>query len=94
MLQTVRAEKVHDKNGGHLSSFHIPFLSYGPYIVKKCIFLQFCADLAKNLNLFMFCPLMGAKKRYQLIDYKYMFVHSKETLSFTSLGHLFERRAY
>ena len=29
MLQTVRVEKV-GKTWGHLSSFHVPVLSYGP----------------------------------------------------------------
>ena len=33
---------------GHLSSFHISFLSYGPQIVKKLHFLQFFADLTKK----------------------------------------------
>ena len=30
MLQTVVAEKVDEKKCGNLSSFHAPFLSYGP----------------------------------------------------------------
>ena len=30
MLQTVRAEKVDEKKWGHLSSFHVSFLSYDP----------------------------------------------------------------
>ena len=38
MLETVREGKVHDKNGGHLSSFHITFLSYGSYIDKRVHF--------------------------------------------------------
>ena len=29
MLQTVRGEKIDEKRS-HLSSFHVPFLSYGP----------------------------------------------------------------
>ena len=32
-LQTVRKEKVDEKKMGHLSSFHVPFLGYSPYIV-------------------------------------------------------------
>ena len=33
---------------GHLSGFHVCFLSYGPQIVQKSEFLQFCADLSKK----------------------------------------------
>ena len=47
MLQTGRAEKA-DKKWGHLFSFHVPFLSYDPFIVRKSAFFQFCADLRKK----------------------------------------------
>ena len=30
MLQTLRMEKVDEEKRNHLSSFHVPFLSYGP----------------------------------------------------------------
>ena len=30
MLQIVSAEKIDEKNGGDLSSFHVPFQSYDP----------------------------------------------------------------
>ena len=53
MLQTVRAEKVDEKNVGHLSSFHVLFLSYGPLILKKVHFWQYCADRSnksKSIN--------------------------------------------
>ena len=36
------------KKWGHLSSFHVSFVSYGPKIVKKVHFLQLCADLSKK----------------------------------------------
>ena len=47
MLQTVRAEKV-DKKWSYLSSFHVSFLRYGPWIVQNVHFLQLCADLSKK----------------------------------------------
>ena len=43
--KTVRAEKVDVKKWGHLSSFHVSFLSYDLQIVQKEHFLQFCADI-------------------------------------------------
>ena len=49
MLQTVRAEKVFETNGVIFSSFHVPFLSYGPLIVLKSLFfLQCCSALSKK----------------------------------------------
>ena len=48
MLQTVRVENVDEKKWGHLSSFHLPFLSYGLRIVKKVHFLQFYAGVSKK----------------------------------------------
>ena len=63
MLQTVRAEKVHDKNGGHLSSFHIPFLSYGPYIVKKVHFFAIlCWFSQKSKSIYVLSPDGSQKK--------------------------------
>ena len=38
------------KKWGHLCSFHISFLSYGPSIVQKRAFFQFCADFSKKLK--------------------------------------------
>ena len=38
------------KKWGHLSSFHVSFLSYGPYIIQKVHILQFCSDLNKKLE--------------------------------------------
>ena len=48
MLQTVWKEKVDDKKWGHLSSFHVFFLSYGPSIVRKSALLQFYTDFNKK----------------------------------------------
>ena len=44
MLQTVRVEKVDEKKLGHLSSFHVSFLSYyGLSIVgKSAVFAVLC----------------------------------------------------
>ena len=51
MLQTVRAEKIGEKKWGHLSSFHVSFLSYGPYIFqKKCIFCNFALTSVKQFT--------------------------------------------
>ena len=36
------------KKMGHLSSFHVPFLSYVLKLSKKMHFLQFFADLSKK----------------------------------------------
>ena len=36
------------KKWDHLSSFHVSLLSYGPSIVEKSAFLQFCANLSKR----------------------------------------------
>ena len=44
ILQTVRSEKVDDKNGVICS---LPEL-WSLNCLKKCIFLQFCADLSKK----------------------------------------------
>ena len=48
MLQTVRPDKVDEKKWSHLSSFHVPSLSYGPYLSKKVHFLQFCAEFSNK----------------------------------------------
>ena len=32
----------------HLSSCHVSILSYGPWIVYKVLFLQFCGDFSKK----------------------------------------------
>ena len=50
MLQTVRAEKVDKKKWGHLSSFHVSFLSCDQKLSKKVHFLQFCVDLSKKFK--------------------------------------------
>ena len=47
MLQTVRAEKG-DEKWGHLSSFHVFFLSMVRKLSKKVHFLQFYAYLSKK----------------------------------------------
>ena len=38
------------KKWGHLPSFHVSFLSYGPQIVTKLHFLQFFADLSRSVK--------------------------------------------
>ena len=48
MLQTVRVEKIDEKKWGHLSNLHGSCLSYGPQIVQKEYFLQFCAAGSKK----------------------------------------------
>ena len=53
-----RAEKVDEKKWGHFCSFHVPFLSYDPYIVQKSGFFQFCADLSM-LKQFTYIHLKG-----------------------------------
>ena len=47
MLQTLTTEKVDEKKWGHLSSFPVSFLWF-VNCPKKCIFLQFCAELSKK----------------------------------------------
>ena len=50
MLQAVRAldGKKKMEKWSYLSSFHVSFLSYGPQIVEKSAFFQFCADLSNK----------------------------------------------
>ena len=43
-----KSGKSRRKKWCHLSSFHVLFLSYGPSILKKVHFWQFCADLSKK----------------------------------------------
>ena len=50
MLQTVRAEKVDEKEWGHLSSFHISFLM-SLNCPKTCIFYNFVLTSGSNLSL-------------------------------------------
>ena len=45
MLQTVKGKNVDGKNG---IICLVPMFPYGPSIVKKLHFLQFCADLSKK----------------------------------------------
>ena len=47
MLQTVRAQKV-DEKMGHLSSFHVSFLSYDLLNCLKKLILRFYAALSKK----------------------------------------------
>ena len=43
------SRKSRSKKWGHLSSFYASFLSYGPKLSKKKVFLlQLCADLNKK----------------------------------------------
>ena len=51
MSQTVRAKELDGKSGGHLSGFHVSFLSFGVMVLKfpKTVhFLKTCADLRKK----------------------------------------------
>ena len=48
MNVTNRAERVDEKKWDHLSSFHVSFLGFGPQVIQKSAFLQFCADLSKK----------------------------------------------
>ena len=50
MLQAGRAEEEDEKKWGHLCSFHVPFFNYDPKIVEKGTFIQFCADLSKQIQ--------------------------------------------
>ena len=36
------------KKWGHLSGFHVSFLSYGPSIVKNCVFSAFFTDVSNK----------------------------------------------
>ena len=69
MNVTNRAEKSRREKWCHLSSFHVPFLHYGPYIVYKNAFLQFCAKpskKSKSINAIYICP--SERSRYALSE--------------------------
>ena len=52
MLQTIWTEKSWWKKWGHLFSFYVSLLSYGPQIVQKsAVFCNFLLTLARSLSL-------------------------------------------
>ena len=65
------------KKWSHLSNFHVPFLSYGPYIVlKNAFFCNFVLTLARNISLlqqFTYMHLKGHLKQYCLSCYDLLF---------------------
>ena len=78
MLQTLTTEKVDEKKWGHLSSFPVSFLWF-VNCPKKCIFLQFCAELSKKCK--------SVKAIYIYVSVSSHYTLSENSMVYMSLNH-------